>query len=360
MRKLASKHRLLQFAMLTAVGGAMFLGTAAASAGSTSAAAPAPNASVISDAQGMRITGLGGPNRLTITAVAGQQLFQVTDVAPITAGPGCAPRVVPAGLFGVQCQALPGSGGTQFRSFFVSAGAGDDVVTNKAPATMRADGGPGNDTLIGGALGDLLQDSSGSDTLRGNGGQDDLNTESNALGGGKDVLDGGAELDILKAGPGDDTLLGGDGRDRLVGGRGADTLNAGPGAGDVVAYEGRTARVVVALDTSRNDGESGEGDLVDPSAEIIQGGRGPDTMIGDKNANIFEGFDGDDVLIGGLGADDLRGGMGNDRLASNDLFGVPVQDGSIDKLDGFEGTDYCRVPFVEPDITVGCETVDKD
>lgn len=119
----------------------------------------------------------------------------------------------------------------------------------------------------------------------------------------------------------------------------------------MVAYEGRTARVVVLLDDLDNDGEAGEGDKI-TNAEIIQGGRGPDPLIGDDKANIFEGFDGDDVLIGGLGADD--------RLASNDLFGVPVQDGSIDKLDGFDGTDYCRIPFVEPDVTVGCEIVDKD
>lgn len=133
-------------------------------------------------------------------------------------------------------------------------------------------------------------------------------------------------------------------------------MNAGSGTGDVVAYEGRTARVVVALDDLDIDGEAGEGDKI-TNAEIIQGGRGPDHLIGDDKANSF---DGDDVLIGGLGADDLRGGTGNDRLASNDLFGVPVQDGSIDKLDGFDGTDYCRVPFVEPDVTVGCEIVDKD
>ena len=157
--------------------------------------------------------------------------------------------------------------------------------------------------------------------MRGNGGQDDLNTESNAAGGGADVRDGGPELDILQAGPGSDTLIGGTGNDRLVGGLGADKMNAGSGTGDVVAYEGRTARVVVILDDQPNDGEAGEGDKI-TNAEIIQGGRGPDTMIGDDKANIFEGFDGDDVLIGGRGADDLRGGTGNDRLASNDLFGV--------------------------------------
>src|SRR5664279_4208569 len=98
-----------------------------------------------------------------------------------------------------------------------------------------------------------------------------------------------------------DILLDSSGNDRLVGGLGADKLNASSGTGDVVAYEGRTARVVVLLDDLDNDGEAGEGDKI-TNAEIIQGGRGPDPLIGDDKANIFEGFDGDDVLIGGLGA----------------------------------------------------------
>ena len=85
-------------------------------------------------------------------------------------------------------------------------------------------------------------------------------------------------------------------------------------------------------------------------------------MIGNKDRNIFEGFDGDDTLIGDLGVDDLRGGAGNDTLASNQLFGVPVADGAIDKLDGFTGTDHCRVPFVnvEADITISCEIINQD
>ena len=40
---------------------------------------------------------------------------------------------------------------------------------------------------------------------------------------------------------------------------------------------------------------------------------------------------------------------------------MPVADGAIDKLDGFEGNDYCRVPFVnvEADITISCETMTR-
>jgi hypothetical protein len=41
---------------------------------------------------------------------------------------------------------------------------------------------------------------------------------------------------------------------------------------------------------------------------------------------------------------------------------VPVADGAIDKLDGFTGTDHCRVPFVnvEADITISCEIINQD
>ena len=162
MRNLASAPGLRKIAVLTAVGGAMLLGSIAgansasassapASAASASAAAPAPNASAISDAQGLRITGLGGPNKITVRAVTGQNLFLVTDNAPIRADLGCAPATVQAGLFGVQCRAQPGSGGTQFRSFSVNGGGGDDTITNFAPAAMRADGGPGTTSSTGAA-----------------------------------------------------------------------------------------------------------------------------------------------------------------------------------------------------------------
>jgi Ca2+-binding RTX toxin-like protein len=265
-------------AVYSAFGGAMVLGSAAAA--TAASAAPAPNAGASVDT-GLRVTGLAGPNKLTISQVPGQNIFLVTDVAPISAGPGCAVVAVPDGRFGVQCRALL-AGGTNFTTFFVNAGGGDDVVTNNALAPMRADGGTGNDVLDGGVLGDILGDSSGDDTLLGNGGQDDLNTEFESGGGVHDVLDGGAELDIRYAGPGDDTLLGGPGSDRLVGGKGADMMDAGEGTGDVVAYESRTSRHVISLDGVANDGEAPgltgpptERDNVMPSVEIVQGSAGP-------------------------------------------------------------------------------------
>ena len=71
---------------------------------------------------------------------------------------------------------------------------------------------------------------------------------------------------------------------------------------------------------------------------------------------------GNDNLIGGRGPDVVEGGQGDDRLAGNDLFGVPVADGSIDTLNGGDGTDDCRVPFfsVETDMLISCENVNQD
>ena len=106
----------------------------------------------------------------------------------------------------------------------------------------------------------------------------------------------------------------------------------------------RTARHVISLDDVANDGRraaAGTGrrgrQRARPAPRSCRAAAGRTPCIGNENPNIFEGFDGNDILIGGLGADDLRGGRGNDQLASNQLFGVPVADGAIDKLDGFDG-----------------------
>ncbi len=110
-----SLRRVRHVALLAAVGGSMMLGAYAASAApaahvaGAAAAAPPPNASATVDTN-LRVTGLDGPNRLTISQVPGQNAFLVTDTAPITALPGCGVVSVPNGLFGVQCRALVGSG----------------------------------------------------------------------------------------------------------------------------------------------------------------------------------------------------------------------------------------------------------
>ena len=246
-----------------------------------------------------------------------------------------------------------------YRKFFVQAGAGNDVVTNLSAASMQADGGAGNDVLNGGDPSETLLDAFGSDVLHGNGGSDNLLTDlSND--GLPDTLDGGAGDDSLHAGNGNDTLRGGSGNDFLQGGLGRDVLDAGSSSGDTVSYLEHAhdgLRVVASLDDTANDGAQAagtnvnEGDNIVGSPGILVGGSGPNVLFGDDTNDHLVGQQKDDILIGGKAADLIQGFGGNDTLASNQLFGVPVKDGAIDTLDGGDGVDTCRIPFVTVEPT---------
>jgi len=100
-------------------------------------------------------------------------------------------------------------------AFEVNADGGDDYVRASRkitiPVTIR--GGPGRDTLIGGA---------GEDEIKGGNGIDKLVGRD-----GNDVLSGGNGADLLFGGGGDDILRGGLGADGLGGGAGANKLNQG-------------------------------------------------------------------------------------------------------------------------------------
>ncbi len=110
-------------------------------------------------------------------------------------------------------------------------GGGNDLLDNQSRyVSVWADGGDGNDTLLGGVGNDTLLGGAGNDTIDGRAGDDWLaggNGNDNLTGGvGNDSLYGGAGADRLDGGDGNDYLDGGhDGtRDTLVGGRGADTF----------------------------------------------------------------------------------------------------------------------------------------
>jgi Ca2+-binding RTX toxin-like protein len=98
-------------------------------------------------------------------------------------------------------------------SFEVNAGPGDDQVTMaKAialPVTMR--GGPGDDSLSGGAAADSLIGGSGDDRLKGRSGADLIYG-----GDGDDQLFGGWGSDVLSGGAGDDQLFDRHGPNRLL------------------------------------------------------------------------------------------------------------------------------------------------
>jgi Ca2+-binding RTX toxin-like protein len=195
-----------------------------------------------------------------------------------------------------------------------SAGEGDNVQSD----VDRVSGGSGDDTIAGSGTENTLNGGNGNDTVSG--------------GGGDDSITGGNGNDTLSGEGGNDRVTGSDGADRLSGGAGddytfsdysdrdPDVLSGGPGidsVGDGIAFV--PFPIHVSLDGRANDGFSdptltGAKDNVMPDVENIEGGPGPDVLIGSGAANVIEGSEGADRLIGGAGQDSLVGDRGNDRL----------------------------------------------
>jgi len=196
---------------------------------------------------------------------------------------------------------------TQGGTTIVTLRDGDDVLRSSSACGGQANaeginrlhpiffvtGGRGQDSLTGGALDDSLFGDEDADTILGRSGNDTLN--------------GGA---------GPDSLDGQTGNDKLDGGTGKDDIEGGPGT-DTVTYADRPGGVTVTLDGLRNDGASGETDLV-TEVENIAGGGGRDVLTGDGGANTIEGGLGNDEITGGGGTDTLRGGDGTDLIIARD------------------------------------------
>lgn len=137
-----------------------------------------------------------------------------------------------------------------------------------------ADGGSGNDTLIGNAAGNRLQGNGGNDTLNG--------------GAGSDTLFGGAGDDVYR-------LL--DSTNDLV----QEAANAG------------TDTVVTIASASLRDFSYIENlTLAGTTAGTLKGDDARNKLAGNGADNILWGRGGNDELIGGSGLDTLYGGAGND------------------------------------------------
>ena len=220
--------------------------------------------------------------------------------------------------------------------------AGSTTLNNFTQYTIGsgahyADGGAGNDVLMG-ALGvDALKGGEGDDQLWGeNRPAGWMGQVSNGQGafisvvqaaffsstGAADYLDGGAGNDYLRGDAGNDILSGGAGNDRLFGDDEAGYLVV---PGDDI------------LDGGAGDDLLAAGD----GADSLSGGAGIDLLFGDKGDDILDGGDDADTLHGGDGVDELFGGGGNDLLFGDGLnneFAVGTF-GEADFLDGGDGND---------------------
>ncbi len=237
----------------------------------------------------------------------------------------------------------------------------------------NANGGSGNDTIVGNSANNILVGNGGNDNISG--------------GDGNDTLDGGAGNDTLYGGDGNDTLEAGTGSDTLYGGAGDDVLNtAGGGVGTLYGGTGNDIYSVYnsANIISENAGEgtdtvwtnvsytlaanvekmylvgsvngtgnSGDNTIVGYGIgnNLIYGGAGNDNLDGGAGNDTLYGDDGNDTLEAGAGNDTLYGGAGDDILntagggvgtlyggTGNDIYGIYNSANIISENAG-EGTD---------------------
>jgi Ca2+-binding RTX toxin-like protein len=146
---------------------------------------------------------LGGADQITVNDVTGTDLSAVNlNLAGRTGGgDGAADSVIVNGTNGNDLVHVNGS-------------AEQGVTASGLTATTHISGTDAGDTL----------------TVRGLAGDDVINASALAAGAVALTADGGEGNDLLVGSAGDDTLLGGPGDDVLNGGPGADVLDGGPGA----------------------------------------------------------------------------------------------------------------------------------
>jgi Ca2+-binding RTX toxin-like protein len=176
----------------------------------------------------------------------------------------------------------------------------------------------------------------------------------------------------LNGGPGNDTMIGGGGRDTFFGGTEA---KAPADEHDTVDYHLRDENLVLTIDGIANDGKAGEGDNIMTDVEDVIGGFGDDLIRGQvaaavnnwliggpgyddiygyggndlldggPNDDSMVGGDGDDVFDGGIGNDTMLGGNGNDTFYAFDGEYDGQIIGGADTDTAFIDTNLASPPF---------------
>ena len=219
-------------------------------------------------------------------------------------------------------------------------GRGEDFLLGNA-ANNKLIGGAGNDWLVGGAGNDTLESNAGVDRLEGGDGIDTASYQhsywrvsvdlelgrgrfgqaegdtyrgiENVIGSGfGDRIMGDAQDNLIRGLDGDDTLWGREGNDVLLGGAGADRLVGGAGV-DRASYTGSASGVQVDLGLGLGMGGDAAGDQL-LEIENLSGSAHNDALVGDAADNWLMGSGGDDFLWGARGTDRLSGGAGADTF----------------------------------------------
>lgn len=240
-------------------------------------------------------------------------------------------------------------------------GEGDDTLdASETNVQIIANGGSGNDLLMGGSAIDTFNAGAGNDTVVGQRGDDiaDLGEGNDRFiwnnGDGSDVINGGAGFDVTQVngadGAGDEFDL------RQVDGQaifnrlnlGLFTLTNeeieqfeinGQGGEDSLTIGDLTGSEVQSVIFSGGDGNdflNASGTLTPVTAD---GGEGDDILIGGAGDDILIGGGGADLLIGGGGNDILIGGGGAISVGFDTGAAFNAADIGIDQIQNFGATD---------------------
>ncbi len=215
---------------------------------------------------------------------------------------------------------------------------GNDYFRNDTSIRSYANGGNGNDTLIGGSNRDMLAGDAGNDQLWARGGNDSVYGASGndymRGGSGNDLMFGASGNDTVYGESGNDTLYGGYGDDYLVGGSQNDNMFGGSG-NDIMWGEGGADNMYGDAGYDTMYGGIGNdfmrGWRRSRRECMLSGGAGGDKLYGQDGDDILDGGSGNDALRGGKGSDFLSGGSGNDYLDGGN--------GSYDIIYGGSGSD---------------------
>ena len=192
---------------------------------------------------------------------------------------------------------------------------GSDTLQN----IENAEGGLGDDSLIGDAGANVLNGSAGADTMQGGDGNDTYYVDS--------------EFDVVEeTGSGDAVEL-------LLPGSGS---TGAPGAG-LLGIDGFIDTVVAAIDFSVASLEFVENITLSGDAVEATGNALANELQGNNLANLLSGAGGRDTLAGGAGNDTLDGGAGADVMRGDGGNDRLVWSGAEAGINGGAGTDTLKV-----------------
>jgi Ca2+-binding RTX toxin-like protein len=275
----------------------------------------------------------------------GDQNPAVTVTASVAQG--CVPTSAALGLpKGYLCTV---ANLTPVTSLVENLSDGNDTGVISAGATGPAgtiNGGPGDDTLVGGRENDTFRGGDGTDSVAYVGISAASITRTVGVTATLPPVGGAASTGNGQAGENDtiasdvEGLVGGNGNDILTGNGGPNTIagSAPPGTPNVDPQPANTE--------SRDsiNGVGGDDTLLAGDSGTVNGGDGNDTVVGGRssaaNRTVLNGEAGDDTLVSGLGSDDITGGAGSNTLAY-----VSVNQGTLKVVD--RGTNGVLVQMPE-------------